>query len=1421
MSEITAPIPPRRRRRWRAALAAVAALGALALLVVLPPLWLAHTPGGTAWLLARLPGVEVQAPAGALVGDFAAERVTVTWPGRRVVADGVQWRGLRLRWPTHALAWLRIEVDALTVARVELQGAADAAPPQPPTSVALPVELEVRRIEIGALHAPALGSRPVEALRARLQLGADGGARHRVDDLALEWDRIALRGTLGIATRAPFDVAATLAAGPRGDADAPQPSGNADAARPGVDSNAARPRRDADPAPPRAATAATLPPFEITARAAGPLERLGVAATLRAEPRPGRATPSLDLAATVLPYARWPLAALSARTTALDLAALASDAPATAISGTAELDATALDQPARAAIALDNDAAGRWSDGRLPLRTLRAELHGRIDRRDEIELRILDAELGGAAQPGGRVRGSGRWAPDGATLALALDDVRPAALDARAPALRLGGPLELRASDLAAGSAQAALAAQARLRGVFERGATGADPGALQIELDAAATQRSVELRRAVVQAGAARATAAGRAERTNAGAWQLRGQATLAEFDPRLWWPGTAGSAWRDAVQRLNARLDADLLLPAHAVAAQPAPLAARAAGVRGTATLTLTDSVFAGVPVAGELALRTAGDADPAAVRLSLDAAGNRVAASGRLDRDARGAADHWDVDATLADLAKLAPLLRLAGSAVPAPAGALDLQATLDGRWPALRTQGRAQARQMRAGRAAVAQAAARWSLGDAGRSPFMRDSLAPIDVQIDLAEASWDARRIDTARIELRGSAAEHRLSVDAASPLRPPAWLETLHGDAAAAPAGAPGALAALQAHGALRWGAPGAPAGWRGRVERLELRSRAGGAAPWLAARDVGVELQFGDAAPRAEVAAGRAVLPGGMALRWSRLAWQGGPQPRIDLQAELEPIAAAPLMARLQPGFGWGGDLVVTGRVDVHSAPDFAADIEIGRHSGDLHVTDDAGTLPLGLTDLRLGLAAHDGVWRFTQGLAGASFGATAGAATLRTAPGHAWPPADAPLEGVFEARVANLAAWGAWLPAGWRLGGRMHATATLGGRFGAPELTGRIEGSDLAARNLLEGVELHGGVLDIALQGASARIVRAEAQAGGGRLRVEGSAEVGAEPLARLRLVAERAQVIGRVDRKIVASGDAALALRGDALRVDGLLRVDEGLIDLSRADAPSLGDDVTVLRGDSARDAAAQRGAERRRDVALDVRIDLGERLRLRGRGIDTALRGELRLTSPQGRLAVDGSIDAANGSFAAYGQKLDIERGIVAFNGPPANPRLDIVAVRPDTDVRVGVAISGSAAAPRVRLFSEPEMSETDKLSWLVLGRASEGLGRTDTAVLQRAALALIAGNDSEGPAANLTRIVGLDEMSVRQSDGTVPETIVTLGKQLSARWFVGYERGLNATTGTWQLIYRVARRFTLRAQSGLDNSLDAIWTWRWQ
>jgi translocation and assembly module TamB len=478
----------------------------------------------------------------------------------------------------------------------------------------------------------------------------------------------------------------------------------------------------------------------------------------------------------------------------------------------------------------------------------------------------------------------------------------------------------------------------------------------------------------------------------------------------------------------------------------------------------------------------------------------------------------------------------------------------------------------------------------------------------------------------------------------------------------------------------------------------------------------------------------------------------------------------------------------------------------------------------------LVLNLSAQDGVWNFSQGLAGKQLGAAAGAIVVRTAKHQSWPLASDPMQGVLQAQVDQLGTWGAWVPAGWRLGGKVSTTASVAGTFGSPEYTGHIQGQGITVRNLLEGVNIQNGTIDIALQGDTARIHNLSAQAGNGNLHLSGNATLGKSPRAELQLTAQQFQLLSRIDRRITASGQGRMLLEKDQLHIDSQLKVDEGLFDFTQSDAPILGDDVVVSNRVSRAepDQPAVTNAptpiptptQRQRNTHLNLQFDLGEQLKVRGKGIDTGLQGQLKVTTPAGKPSWNGSVRAVNGTYAAYGQKLNIERGIVTFNGPVADPRLDIHAARPNLDVEVGVAISGTAQNPRVRLYSEPEMSELNKLSWLILGRANEGLGTADAALLQRAALGLLAG-DSPSITDKVLQSVGIDELSVRQSEGEVRDTVVSLGKQLSRRWYLGYERGLNTTTGTWQLIYRIAQRFTLRGQQGRENSLDLIWSWRWE
>src|SRR5205085_8548482 len=157
----------------------------------------------------------------------------------------------------------------------------------------------------------------------------------------------------------------------------------------------------------------------------------------------------------------------------------------------------------------------------------------------------------------------------------------------------------------------------------------------------------------------------------------------------------------------------------------------------------------------------------------------------------------------------------------------------------------------------------------------------------------------------------------------------------------------------------------------------------------------------------------------------------------------------------------------------------------------------------------------------------------------------------------------------------------------------------------------------------------------------------------------------------------------------------------------------------------------------------------------------------LRGTVALSAQSlAQPRITGVIRASGGEYRAYGQRLDIERGIIRFTGAPDNPALDILAVRPNITQRVGVQVSGNAVAPFVRLYSDPDLPDAEKLAWLVTGRPAPAT-RAESALVQQAALALLAsraGGGKQGIAASL----GLDELSFRREGSEGPS--LTLGKR---------------------------------------------------
>ena len=111
-----------------------------------------------------------------------------------------------------------------------------------------------------------------------------------------------------------------------------------------------------------------------------------------------------------------------------------------------------------------------------------------------------------------------------------------------------------------------------------------------------------------------------------------------------------------------------------------------------------------------------------------------------------------------------------------------------------------------------------------------------------------------------------------------------------------------------------------------------------------------------------------------------------------------------------------------------------------------------------------------------------------------------------------------------------------------------------------------------------------------------------------------------------------------------------------------------------------------------------------------------------------------------------------------------------------------------------------------------LSYVVLGRSAAG-GGADTALLQRAAGALLAGRRGTGK--GLAGSLGIDDISVRPD--STSGAVVRVGKRFADNFYAAYERSLSGAMGTLFIFYDVSRRLTLRAEAGERTGIDLIFT----
>ena len=394
--------------------------------------------------------------------------------------------------------------------------------------------------------------------------------------------------------------------------------------------------------------------------------------------------------------------------------------------------------------------------------------------------------------------------------------------------------------------------------------------------------------------------------------------------------------------------------------------------------------------------------------------------------------------------------------------------------------------------------------------------------------------------------------------------------------------------------------------------------------------------------------------------------------------------------------------------------------------------------------------------------------------------------------------------------------LRGPARIALTFGGTVGTPRVEGDVTLTQGFYEHLFTGTVLTPLELRIVGDGDGLRVDRLEARAGGGRVSGEGRIGLDARAgfPAAIDVSFSQATLVGRDE--LVARGTGSIALEGALLApvITGRIDVDDvearlqnnlppGVVELELTEA---GAGRRRSRG-APEDEPDEDAAPRLDEGRIELRIEMPQRVFVRGLGLDSEWRGRLDVGGSPAAPTVEGELKSIRGVMLFLGRRFRIEESTIRFpGGGETEPELDIHAVYSGPEYVVTVSITGPISDSTIALSSDPSLPQSEILSQALFGKSSGQLSAIEAVQLAGAVGQMTGrGGGPEEIMGRLREAIGIDVLRVGSTETEAGEqaTSVEAGVYVVEGLYLGAETSTAEESGAVSVEYEVTRRIRIK------------------